>query len=107
MGQSLCEDCYMDALSPPRACDPWAVRAAQTWLRGKDKSAAMTERQRRIVALIRHKEKAQREEIDGEFGMSFQQLRRELAALRHMEILRGLREDEKVYYILFEENRET
>ena len=24
-GQILCEDCYMDALSPARPCDPWAV----------------------------------------------------------------------------------
>ena len=24
-GQLLCEDCYMDALSPARTCDPWAV----------------------------------------------------------------------------------
>ena len=23
--QILCEDCYMDALSPPKGCDPWAV----------------------------------------------------------------------------------
>jgi recombinational DNA repair protein (RecF pathway) len=24
-GSALCEDCYMDILSPPKACDPWAV----------------------------------------------------------------------------------
>jgi len=29
-GQVRCEDCYMSALSPARACDPWAVRSAQT-----------------------------------------------------------------------------
>ena len=28
-GQTLCEECYMQALSPNRACDPWAVRSAQ------------------------------------------------------------------------------
>lgn len=107
LGQSLCEDCYMDALSPPRACDPWAVHAAQTYLRGKEKSAAMTELQRGIVGFIKKKGKAQAEEIEKEFGMSFQELQRELATLRHMEILRGLKEEGRVYYTLFEENRET
>lgn len=23
-GQTLCADCYMDTLSPAKACDPWA-----------------------------------------------------------------------------------
>jgi hypothetical protein len=27
-GQLLCEDCYLDALSPARTCDPWAVHSA-------------------------------------------------------------------------------
>ncbi len=29
-GKTLCEDCYMDALSPVRTCDPWAVHSAKT-----------------------------------------------------------------------------
>ncbi len=28
-GQMLCEECYMDALSPTRTCDPWAVHSAK------------------------------------------------------------------------------
>jgi hypothetical protein len=36
-GNVFCEDCYMDILSPPKACDPWAVRSAQTFLEGKDR----------------------------------------------------------------------
>lgn len=27
-GQVICEDCYMEALSPLRTCDPWAVHLA-------------------------------------------------------------------------------
>jgi hypothetical protein len=29
-GQMLWKDCYLRALSPANACDPWAVRSAQT-----------------------------------------------------------------------------
>ena len=32
----------MDILSPPKACDPWEVRSAQTFLKGKDKLATLT-----------------------------------------------------------------
>jgi len=35
-GQVLCEDCYMDRLSPPRTCDPWAVHTARSFKEGPD-----------------------------------------------------------------------
>ena len=41
-GKLYCEDCYMDILSPPKACDPWAVHSAQTFLKGKDKLSTLT-----------------------------------------------------------------
>ncbi|MBF0526155.1 MAG: hypothetical protein HQK56_13800, partial [Deltaproteobacteria bacterium] len=34
-GQTLCEDCYMSALSPTRTCDPWAVHSAKNRLKGQ------------------------------------------------------------------------
>ncbi len=30
-GKILCEDCYMDAISPTRTCDPWAVHSAKSF----------------------------------------------------------------------------
>ena len=30
-GQMICEDCYMVALSPAKACDPWAVYNAKSF----------------------------------------------------------------------------
>ena len=29
-GQNLCEDCYIEAVSPVQACDPWAVHLAKS-----------------------------------------------------------------------------
>jgi hypothetical protein len=29
-GQTLCEDCYLEVLNPPQACDPWAVHLAKS-----------------------------------------------------------------------------
>ena len=30
LGQILCEDCYLEALSPTKICDPWAVHTAKS-----------------------------------------------------------------------------
>ena len=30
LGQMLCEDCYLDAMSPTKVCDPWAVHTAKS-----------------------------------------------------------------------------
>ena len=34
-GQTLCEDCYIDALSPAKACDPLAVYSAKSFLKNE------------------------------------------------------------------------
>jgi hypothetical protein len=94
----------MDALSPPRACDPWAVRAAQTHLRGKKKAAVLTDLQQRIVGFIQERGKAEGEAMEKALGLTPWELRRELATLRHMEIVRGLREKGHIFYTLFGQN---
>jgi DNA-directed RNA polymerase subunit RPC12/RpoP len=55
-GKVFCEDCYMDILSPPKACDPWAVHSAKTFLRGKDKLSTLTPLQLKIVNHIKEHE---------------------------------------------------
>ncbi len=63
LGRNYCEDCYMDILSPPKACDPWAVYAAKCSLQGSDKFAALTPEQRRIVDYVRAKGEVTVEEV--------------------------------------------
>lgn len=63
LGRGYCEDCYMDVLSPPKACDPWAVYAAQCSLQGKNKLSALTPLQYRIVDYVRGKGKVTAEEV--------------------------------------------
>ena len=48
-GQTLCEDCYMDALNPPKGCDPWAVYTAK---RSMDMGTTLTQLQRRIIEIL-------------------------------------------------------
>jgi len=100
-GNLFCEDCYMDVLSPPKACDPWAVYSAQTFLKGKDKLSTLTPLQLKIVDYIRGKGEATIEEMVENLNLGEEVLRREFAVLRHMEILKATKKGNKIFYILF------
>lgn len=98
----LCLEYKDNCAIPPKACDPWAVRSAQTYLRGKDRLAGLTDFQKQIVQFIQKRGEATAEEIAMAFGVSQQQLIRDFATLRHMEILGGFRKEGKICYTLFE-----
>jgi len=98
-----CEDCYMDILSPPRACDPWAVHSAKTFLEGKDKISTLTPQQLKIVNYMKEKNEVTAEEIMGDLNLSEKELRTEFAILRHMEILGAKKKEGKVFYAMFPE----
>ena len=36
------EDCYMDVLSPVRACDPWAVHSAKSFEKHSGNTGSLT-----------------------------------------------------------------
>jgi DNA-directed RNA polymerase subunit RPC12/RpoP len=100
-GRLFCEDCYMDILSPPKACDPWAVHSAQTFLRGKDKLSTLTPLQLSMVNYIKKKGEATLKEMMENFNLTEEVLRREFAVLRHMEVLRATKKEGEILYILF------
>jgi predicted transcriptional regulator len=91
----------MDILSPPKACDPWAVHSAKTFLRGKDKLSTLTPLQTKIVDSIRGKGEATIEEMVENLNLAEEVLRKEFAILRHMEILKATKKGDKIFYLLF------
>jgi DNA-directed RNA polymerase subunit RPC12/RpoP len=100
-GNLFCEDCYMDILSPPKARDPWAVHSAQTFLKGKDKLSTLIPLQLKIVDYIRGKGEATIEEMVENLNLKEEELGREFAVLRHMEILKATQKGDKIFYVLF------
>jgi predicted transcriptional regulator len=93
-GQLLCDDCYMDALSPAKACDPWAVYTA-TRLGHQE----LNPRQETILDLLRQKGMERPEKLMQATGLDAKALERELAALRHLELIRGARGPDGERYI--------
>jgi hypothetical protein len=96
-GQVLCEDCYMQALSPAQACDPWAVRSAQVLSDLDDDYAELTELQSKILQVLKETGGAPSNMIAQQLELGLPALERELATLRHMEKIRGqMRDGQKI-----------
>lgn len=98
-GKVLCEDCYMDALSPTRTCDPWAVHSAKSYERHTQGTAAVTPIQAEILQILEETGGLERtallERLNGKLTRA--ELEREFAALRHMEKARGEKRGDKVF----------
>jgi hypothetical protein len=88
-GQTLCEVCYMHAMSPTRACDPWAVRSAQTLSQVDEAYADLSESQAEILQVLKETGGVEASVIAQRLEMKLPELERELATLRHMEKIRG------------------
>lgn len=98
-GQVLCEDCYIYLLAPPKACDPAAVASAlsaknQMGFSGTD---WLTDLQKKIYALIEAKGKLKRDDLLREINVSPEELERQLAVMRHCEMIRGYKDGNQVY----------
>ncbi|MDK2796285.1 MAG: hypothetical protein PWQ58_1484 [Archaeoglobaceae archaeon] len=93
----LCEDCYFDEISPVRVCDPWAVMLAKK--AGKKK---LTDRQKKIYELVKSRGKAKIEDIARELDINLKEVERELAVLRHLELVKGRKEGNEVFIVPFD-----
>ena len=91
-GRRLCEDCYMEALSPVKACDPWAVYSAQSM---RSENAALTRIQQKILAVLKKSDGIVPEALAEKLGMTPDDLQREIATLRHMEKVRAAMQGER------------
>jgi hypothetical protein len=100
LGQVLCEDCYLTALSPVRTCDPWAVHTARS-LKDLPGGHSLTPGQQRFYDLVQEKGSVSIPEAMQALGVSEAELRREFATLRHMEMLRACKKDDLILITLF------
>lgn len=100
-GQTLCEDCYIDTLSPAKACDPWAVYSAKSLSSDGSADSAVTETQARILQILEETGGIEPAALSERLQMKPSDLEREVATLRHMEKLRGELRERKRFIILW------
>lgn len=100
LGRILCEDCYMDALSPTRACDPWAVYSAKSALE-LEGGNLVNPLQEAIIAALAKSGGLELPELVQTLGAPQTQVEKELAALRHMEKTRAEMRDGRKVIVLW------
>jgi recombinational DNA repair protein (RecF pathway) len=102
-GRLLCEDCYMEAVSVPKTCDPLSVRSARLTReqQGHQAEEGLLPIQREIYRFIIEKQKVSRQEVAAQFSLSPKELEKHFAVLRHCELARGSKEGATVYLMPF------
>ena len=88
-GQTICEDCYIDMLSPAKACDPWAVYSAKSLSKEDGSKPGVTETQAKILEILKETGGLELKLISERLQIKPADLEREIATLRHMEKIRG------------------
>ena len=101
LGKQLCEDCYMDVLSPVRTCDPWAVHSAKTFEQTMGGTATLTPIQKEILNVLKETGGIEKPELLKRLkeNLSMTQLEREFATLRHMEKARAEKRGDRVVLV--------
>ncbi|MBW1980288.1 MAG: hypothetical protein JRJ12_03630 [Deltaproteobacteria bacterium] len=99
LGRILCEDCYLDALNPPRACDPWAVHTAKSSIR---QGMQLTPTQQSILNMLKESGPLTAAELMRRLHLGENDFKTAFATLRHMELARAFKQGEQIYYTVFD-----
>lgn len=99
LGRTLCEDCYMEALSPMKTCDPWASHSAKSFEQHMGGDASLTAIQREIISILKETGGLETPELLKRLNqkISADELQREFATLRHIEKARAEKRGDRVY----------
>jgi hypothetical protein len=90
LGRILCDDCYMDALSPARTCDPWAVHSAKSFSKtGFNFGSQLNETQKSMLRILEQTGGMEPKALAEKLHLKESDFQREIATLRHMEMIRA------------------
>lgn len=103
LGRTLCEECYMDVLSPMKTCDPWAVHSAKSFEEHMGGASTLNPVQTEILELLEESGGMQPQDLQARLGgdLSFEEVQREFSALRHMEKVRAEKRGDRVFWRLW------
>jgi hypothetical protein len=102
-GKTLCEDCYIDVGHKIRVCDPWGERSKKIFRKshGLEGTDGLTDLQKEIYEYISEMGKATREQLMERFELPAAELENQFAILRHCQLLKGKKEADAVYIVLW------
>jgi len=102
-GKTVCEDCYITLGQRIRICDPWGEHSKRVFreghgLKGTD---GLTDLQKEIYKFVEIKGKVTAQELIEKFKLTPAELQNQFAILRHCQLLKGKREGDQVYTVLW------
>ena len=102
-GETLCDDCYLDAISSRNPCDPLAVRLATSTREslGLKSTEGLTSIQKQFYEFIKDQKKVEWEEVMTKLNITQLELETIFVTLRHCELVRGQQEGNIVYFVPF------
>ena len=102
-GKVLCEECYIQETEPLRTCDVAAVHSAKTHraMFGQTGTDGLTEQQKNIYEYIIKQGKATKQELCDQFGLTSMDMDKQMAILRHCELLKGRKIDNEIFIVPF------
>ncbi len=99
LGRMLCEDCYMESLSPMKTCDPWAAHSAKSFEEHMGGNASLSALQSEILSILEETGGLESHDLLTRLtrDITAEELQREFATLRHMEKARAEKRDDRVF----------
>ncbi|NLA12225.1 MAG: hypothetical protein GX883_08880 [Firmicutes bacterium] len=103
-GKKYCEDCYIEAATVLKTCDPLAVRAARVTREksGQKGAEGLLPVQKKIYEYLQEHGRATREQIAGELQLEQKDLEKHFSVLRHCELVKGFKEGNTIYMTLMD-----
>jgi len=97
------EDLIDEVSNRVKSCDPWAVYSAKRFrkMSGIKGTEGLTDQQRAIYEFIQFRGKVTIKELSSALHLPPPELENQLAILRHCGLVKGQKEDDKVYLTLF------
>jgi hypothetical protein len=102
-GKTLCENCYIDIGHRIRVCDPWAERSKKIFRKshGLEGTDGLTDLQKEIYEHVQKEGRATKAELMERFQLPLPELENQFAILRHCQLLKGRKEGDVVYIVLW------
>jgi len=102
-GRTVCEDCFIDASTQVKACDPWAVRSAKNTEKMMGGEASLSPLQSRILEVLEETGGLEAPELLARLGegVAAKDLETQFALLRHMEKARAEKRGDRVFLCLW------
>ncbi len=95
----FCEDCYIELISTPKACNPMSVRSARLTREkmGQKGTEGLLPLQKEIYDYLKENKAVLREKVALHFNLTEKEMENHFAVLRHCELARAFKKDNAIY----------